>query len=70
MMREWWQTLIWKGALLVALSATYGLIAEWASHRRPLGRLANGVAFGLVAVLVMATRCIWSRGSSTTGGPW
>lgn len=54
-MREWWQTLIWNGALLVALSATYGLIAEWASHRRPLGRLANGVAFGLVAVLVMAT---------------
>jgi len=54
MMRQWWLGLLWNAALLVTLAAAYGLLAEWAGRRRPLGRIATGTAFGLVAVLVMS----------------
>lgn len=54
MARQWWLTLLSNTAVLVSLSAIYGLLAEWAGRRRPLGRLASGTAFGVVAVLVMA----------------
>lgn len=49
-----WLSLLWNGSLLVALAAMFGLLAEWAGHHRPLGRVATGAAFGLVAVLVMS----------------
>ncbi|MBP7127623.1 hypothetical protein KBD49_14775 [Myxococcota bacterium] len=54
MARQWWLTLLSNAALLVSLSVIYGILAEWAGRRRPLGRLASGTAFGFVAVLVMA----------------
>lgn len=52
--REELWNLLWNGTLLVTLAAMYGLLAEWAGRHRPLGRVTMGLAFGVVAVLVMS----------------